>query len=77
MFTGHGGTGITEAKTLGRPVLDVSASIAPFPAPTAADLRAACLKQGLLIRDASNFEGLDSHYFRVAVRVEEENSRMA
>ena len=36
MFTGHGGTGTTEAKTLGWPVLDVSASIAPFPAPEAA-----------------------------------------
>ncbi|MBU4200090.1 MAG: pyridoxal phosphate-dependent class II aminotransferase [Verrucomicrobia bacterium] len=46
-------------------------------APPAADLRAACLKQGLLIRDASNFEGLDSRYFRVAVRTGEENIRMA
>ena len=45
--------------------------------PTSADLRAACLKQSLLIRDASNFEGLDSHYFRVAVRTGEENVRMA
>jgi threonine-phosphate decarboxylase len=45
--------------------------------PTAAELRAACLERGLLIRDASNFEGLDSHYFRVAVRAPAENRRLA
>ena len=36
MFTGHGGTGAAEARALGRPVLDVSASIAPFKPPDAA-----------------------------------------
>lgn len=45
--------------------------------PTSAELRAACLARGLLIRDASNFEGLDSHYFRIAVRTARENKRMA
>ncbi len=45
--------------------------------PAAAELQAACLERGLLIRDASNFEGLDSHYFRVAVRTAAENRRLA
>lgn len=45
--------------------------------PSASELRAACLERGLLIRDASNFEGLDSHYFRVAVRTGKENQNMA
>lgn len=30
-------------------------------------------KQGILIRDASNFEGLNQFYFRIAVRLREEN----
>jgi len=45
--------------------------------PTSVELRAACLERGLLIRDASNFEGLDGHYFRLAVRTETENRCMA
>ena len=44
--------------------------------------RAAALKDflveqyGLLIRDASNFEGLDEGYFRIAVQTPEENDRL-
>ena len=44
--------------------------------------RAAALKDflveqyGLLIRDASNFEGLDDGYFRIAVQTPEENDRL-
>ena len=44
--------------------------------------RAADLKQrlaedyGLLIRDASNFEGLDEHYFRIATQTQEENDQL-
>lgn len=30
-------------------------------------------KHGLLIRDASNFEGLDEHYFRIATQSHEDN----
>ena len=45
--------------------------------PTSVELRAACLERGLLIRDASNFEGLDGHHFRLAVRTETENRCMA
>lgn len=32
--------------------------------------------KGILVRDASNFEGLDGHYFRVAVRLRPENERL-
>ena len=31
---------------------------------------------GILIRDASNFEGLDEHYFRVASQTESENCKL-
>lgn len=47
-----------------------------------ASARAAALKQrlaeeyGLLIRDASNFAGLDGHCFRVATQTPEENDRL-
>jgi threonine-phosphate decarboxylase len=43
---------------------------------TAARLRQAMLEHRLLIRDASNFRGLDQRYFRVAVRLREENKRL-
>lgn len=33
-------------------------------------------KYGLLIRDASNFEGLDAHYFRIAVQTSEEDNEL-
>lgn len=31
---------------------------------------------GILIRDASNFHGLDEHYFRIAVQTEEEDTQL-
>ena len=31
---------------------------------------------GILIRDASNFQGLDEHYFRIAVQTREENEEL-
>ncbi|MBU5611337.1 threonine-phosphate decarboxylase CobD [Geomonas azotofigens] len=40
---------------------------------TAGHLREALLPKGILIRDCSNFQGLDAGFFRVAVRLEEEN----
>ncbi|MFQ5646101.1 MAG: threonine-phosphate decarboxylase CobD [bacterium] len=40
---------------------------------TAGDLQAALLKRGCLIRDCSNFPGLDEGYFRIAVRRPEQN----
>lgn len=44
----------------------------------AADLKR-CLaeKQGILIRDASNFEGLDAGHFRIATQTPEENDLLA
>ena len=33
-------------------------------------------KHGILIRDASNFEGLDEHFFRIATQTPEENNRL-
>lgn len=44
---------------------------------TAAGLRSRLLPQGLVIRDASNFKGLDQRFFRVAVRGREDNERLA
>jgi threonine-phosphate decarboxylase len=43
---------------------------------TAAQLRGTLLKEGVLVRDCSNFEGLDGRFFRVAVRLNEENERL-
>lgn len=34
-------------------------------------------EQGILIRDASNFEGLDEHFFRIAAQTPEENDKLA
>ena len=31
---------------------------------------------GILIRDASNFKGLDEHHFRIAVQTSEENAHL-
>lgn len=31
---------------------------------------------GILIRDCSNFEGLDEHYFRIAIQTPEENEKL-
>ena len=44
---------------------------------TAADLKDSLVRQhGILIRDASNFTGLDAHYFRIAAQSREENNRL-
>jgi threonine-phosphate decarboxylase len=37
---------------------------------------AAMAQRGILLRDASNFDGLDERYFRVAVRLRAENERL-
>jgi threonine-phosphate decarboxylase len=34
------------------------------------------LKSNILIRDCSNFVGLDENYFRVAVKTREENRKL-
>jgi len=43
---------------------------------TAAALQERLLSGRILIRDCANFEGLDGHFFRVAVRTREENERL-
>ena len=43
---------------------------------TAASLRTALLSAKLIIRDASNFRGLEACFFRLAVRRREENQRL-
>ena len=43
---------------------------------TAAKLRKELLKHKIIIRDASNFRGLDESFFRIAVRRREENDRL-
>ena len=42
----------------------------------AATLRCRLGKEGILIRDASSFDGLDNRFFRIAVRTREENERL-
>lgn len=44
---------------------------------TSQELQRKLLSSGLLIRDCSNFRGLDSRHLRVAVRTAEENARLA
>lgn len=33
-------------------------------------------EHGILIRDASNFDGLNEHFFRIAAQSREENDRL-
>ena len=45
-------------------------------AEAAAEALKAALDAGFLIRDCQNYEGLDSGYYRIAVRTQEENERL-
>lgn len=40
------------------------------------DLYESCLKQGILIRDCSNYPGLTKGYYRIAVRTHQENRQL-
>jgi threonine-phosphate decarboxylase len=66
----------------GLPGLDIFPSRANYllvqirKGPSAAELRSKLLGKGVLIRDCGNFEGLDGSFFRVAVRLREENERL-
>lgn len=42
----------------------------------ASELKAELLKKGMLVRDASSFDGLDDYYARISVRKHEENQRL-
>lgn len=46
------------------------------PGLSATELRESLLPLGILIRDCSNFQGLDKRYFRVAVRSRSENEQL-
>lgn len=39
-------------------------------------LHQACLKRGFLIRDCSNYEGLEEGYYRIVVKTHEENKQL-
>ncbi len=43
---------------------------------TAAQIKSSVLKQGILIRDCTSFEGLDEFHIRVAVKTHVENERL-
>jgi len=43
---------------------------------TAAELRKSLMGKGVLIRDCGNFQGLDGRFFRVAVKLADENERL-
>ena len=43
---------------------------------TAAEVAARLARQGIGVRDASNFIGLDQRYFRVAAHTAEANARL-
>jgi threonine-phosphate decarboxylase len=43
---------------------------------SAAELRSRLMQKGLLIRDCSNFQGLDGRFFRVAVKLRAENEML-
>ena len=40
------------------------------------DLQYAMLQQHILIRSCANYPGLDGRYFRVAIRSQQENTRL-
>lgn len=40
------------------------------------DLQKSCLEKGILIRDCSNYYGLSKGYYRIAVRLREENDKL-
>jgi threonine-phosphate decarboxylase len=61
-------------KKLGFTVYDSRANYIFFRGPK--HLVEHCLKQQILIRDCSNYEGLESGYYRVAVKLHEENLRL-
>lgn len=60
-----------EMKKLGYQVFDSCANYIFFKGPL--DLYESCLEKGILIRDCSNYYGLEKGYYRVAVRLRREN----
>lgn len=63
-----------KLKMLGFRVYDSQANYIFFEAPE--DLYEVCAKEGILIRDCSNYHGLKAGYFRIAVKRREENQQL-
>jgi len=40
------------------------------------DFKEALFKQGILIRDCSNYEGLEKGYYRIAIKSHEDNEKL-
>lgn len=62
---------ISIMKNAGFKVFESAANYIFFKGPD--DLFETCLKQGILLRDCSNYRGLAKGYYRAAVRLENEN----
>lgn len=65
---------IEHMKKLGYHLFDSQANYIFFKGPP--DLKGFCLDRNISIRDCSNYEGLGSGYYRVAVRTREENQKL-
>ena len=66
----------SEFSKLGFTVLPSEANFIFIQHPKAQQIRNRLYKRGILLRDCSNFEGLNSSYLRIAVRSRRENSRL-
>lgn len=65
---------MSEMKRLGLKVYPSQANYLFFQGPET--LFEDCVKQGILIRDCSNYEGLEKGYFRIAVKLHGENEKL-
>lgn len=63
-----------EMKKLGLRIFDSSANYLFFHGPD--DLFEQCLEKKILIRDCSNYEGLGKGYYRIAVKLHEDNQKL-
>ena len=64
----------TEMEQLGLHVFDSRANYIFFKGPE--DLFERCLEKKILIRDCSNYKGLGKGYYRIAVKLHEDNQRL-
>lgn len=63
-----------EMEELGLKVYDSQANYLFFRGPE--DLFEKCVKEKILIRDCSNYEGLKAGYYRIAVKLHEDNKKL-
>lgn len=62
-------------RKIGMEVIEPSANFIFFKSPIP-ELGELCRKKGFLLRDCSNYRGLEKGYYRIAVRTHEENFRL-